>query len=199
MKKVVFFVFVICLNLFFIIGCDEKQTLPENLNCGEETTLLRIDNSINSEIEDKNSSPQLEIFEIFQDKVISNIYDEWLNQSLANGQELTECYAKYSRFWENEFNYSITIAESLFVDSESYLQWKNELEIWLETTTNIVRIESNQAQGQVARLEIIIEKSKLIREKVIDIKYFCYVLEHSKLDVTIDNPIGLQWLNNLEE
>ena len=143
-------------------------------------------------------SPQIERFLKFQEAVDSNKYDKWLNEAEAAGElPLGIMYSEYSRFWVREFNYSLTVAESLFDDPETYLLWKSSLEEWLETTTDVIRIESQLVWGQIQEAEILFNKCQLIREKVIDIKYFCYLYEETKDNENLDTYIGLKWANDL--
>ena len=150
--------------------------------------------------DDPNQSEQPDEYEIFQQAVDTNVYDQWLAQVLAEGiLSLNDIYGKYSALWTQEFHYTIENAAGLFQSTEDYEIWKAELNNWLEATTNVIRVEARQLFGQLPKVEILMRKCELIREKVIDIKYFCYILEGPADFGKSEDLTGLRWANFLPE
>ena len=105
-------------------------------------------------------------------------------------------YSDYIKFWIAEYESTLEYANDFFNDEENYLSWKSDNEAWLELTRELYRKEVNNFDAQMERLEITIPYAKLIRQKVIDTKYFLYQLEiNEKImsgDVS-DEYVALKW------
>ena len=159
-----------------------------------------------SETEEETSlSPQEIEYKKFQDSVDSNVYDKWLEEKLAEGiNSPNNIYAKYLALWKNELSYTIEGGSSLFENSSKYETWKTNLEEWLNYTSTTLRLEMNQFFGSMEQLEVIIPHCELVRQKVIDTKYFLYKLEIQNAmfeDASITFPdISIKWrLNNISD
>lgn len=129
----------------------------------------------------------------FRDFVDWNIYDRWLELKISEGVDsLTWIYGEYLKNWYAEFEFTLDYAKDLFENEEEYLVWKSKNEEWLKITRELLNKEVNQFTDEMHRLEIIIPYSELIRQKVIDIKYFLYTLENDTVN-KITDYISLQW------
>ena len=128
---------------------------------------------------------QEEMYKKFRESVDSNYYDKWLEE------ELSEClrsekaiYAEYLNFWKTELLLTIDAGQYLFDDQEAFKEWKNDLEEWLSSTTEALRIEVNLLLGTIPQLDSIIPCCELIRQKAIDTKFFLYQLDWQKSEYT---------------
>lgn len=129
----------------------------------------------------------------FQNFVDWNIYDRWLELKISEGVDsLSWIYGEYLKNWYAEFEFTLEYAKDLFENEEEYLVWKSKNEEWLKITRELLNREVNQFTDEMHRLEIIIPYSELIRQKVIDTKYFLYTLENDTVN-DIDDYISLQW------
>ena len=129
----------------------------------------------------------------FQNFVDWNIYDRWLELKISEGVDsLTWIYGEYLKNWYAEFEFTLDYAKDLFENEEEYLIWKSKNEEWLKITRELLNKEVNQFTDEIHRLEIIIPYSELIRQKVIDTKYFLYTLENDTVK-DINDYISLQW------
>ena len=133
----------------------------------------------------------------FQNFVADNTYDIWLENVLNAGIEMPwYIYSDYLKFWIAEYEFTLEYAKDFFDDEESYLSWKAENEAWLELTRELYKKEVSNFDAQMERLEITIPYAKLIRQKVIDTKYFLYQLEINEKMIYSDfgdEYVSLQW------
>lgn len=157
--------------------------LNQKVSIGENKYYLCIDELSSSEKE----------YVRFQDFVNWNIYDRWLVLKTAEGVDpLSWVYGEYLKYWYAEYEFTLEYAKELFENEDEYLVWKSENEEWLEITRELLNKEVNQFTDEMHRLEIIIPYSKSIRQKVIDIKYFLYILENDTIN-EVTEYISLQW------
>lgn len=129
----------------------------------------------------------------FQDFVNWNGYDHWLALKIAEGVDsLSWIYGEYLKSWYTEFEFTLEYAKELFENEDEYLAWKVDNEEWLKITRELLKKETSHFADEMHRLEIIIPYSKLIRQKVIDTKYFLYTLESDTTE-EITNYVSLKW------
>ena len=129
----------------------------------------------------------------FQDFVNWNGYDHWLTLKIAEGVDpLRWVYGEYLKYWYEEFEFTLEYAKELFENEDEYLAWKLENEKWLEITKELLKKEVNNFTDEMHRLEVIIPYSDLVRQKVIDTKYFLYILENNTTE-KITDYISLKW------
>ena len=144
-----------------------------------------------------NTSSYDKNWDRFQDFVVDNPYDIWLEAELNEGIEMPwYIYSDYIKFWIAEYESTLEYANDFFNEEENYLSWKSDNEAWLELTRELYRKEVNNFDAQMERLEITILYAKLIRQKVIDTKYFLYQLEiNEKIMVgdVSDEYVALKW------
>ena len=158
-------------------------------------------NETNESEEETTLSPQDIEYKKFQDSVNSNAYDKWLEEKLKDGIDSPKnIYAKYLALWKNELAYTIGYGEQLFEDFSKYEAWKKNLEEWLAYTSGTLTLEMNQLLGSMTQLEVIIPHCDLVRQKVIDTKYFLYKLEIQNADfddASISSPdVSIKWCLN---
>ena len=137
-------------------------------------------------------------YEKFQLEVELNICDKWLDKKLSEGVEAPKnIYADYLKIWKDEMTYAIEKAEKLFDDHNEYEKWKTDLEQWMYYSSEILKREMNSFMGTMDQLEVIIPHCELVRQKVIDTKYFLYKLELFKLQWeypdSADEFIDIKW------
>lgn len=114
----------------------------------------------------------------FQASVDSNVYDKWLEEKLDEGIEAPKnIYANYLKLWKKEFELTIEEGKDIITSPDKYEAWKNNLEQWLLSASQILNTEMNELLGSMTQLEVIIPHCELVRQKVIDTKYFLYQLE----------------------
>ena len=146
---------------------------------------------------DSNLSSYDENWNRFQNFVADNSYDIWLEAELNEGIKMPwYIYSDYIKFLIAEYEFTLEYAKNFFDHEENYLSWKFDNEAWLELTCELYRKEISNFDAQMERLEITIPYSKLIRQKVIDIKYFLYQLEiNEKIMVgdVSDEYVALKW------
>ena len=184
----------------------DSVTVEESVDTDKENSTSLETNEGSSENEEETSlSPQEIEYKKFQDSVDSNVYDKWLNEKLDEGVDSPKnIYATYLALWKNELTYTVGYGKSLFEDSAKYEAWKKNLEEWLEYTSGTLTLEMNQLFGSMTQLEIIIPHCTLVRQKVIDTKYFLYKLEIQ--NTTSENTgvsfpeVSIKWrLNNVSD
>ena len=214
MKRFVSLFLTIIILMSLLIACNNidyssmENGSNEVLNESLRTTttqssdnLLNINNATSQTTQINQSTisnPMLEKYKRFDEAVNNNEYDKWLEKVSNEGiMSLNQIYGKYCSYWKNELDFTVAKAKILFKNQEDYLIWKEDLSSWLEITQKAYQNESDQMDVSMNRLEISIPYSKLIRQKVIDVKYFCYILECNVINNDSDNPIGLQWANDL--
>ncbi len=144
-----------------------------------------------------NDSQQLKFYRIFQESINSNSYDKWLKAELSKANRPDkEIYAEYLAFWKNELTFTIEYGKSLFDDVDIYNQWKYNLEQWVLFSQETLKLEMNSFDATMPQLEVIIPYCELIRQKVIDTKYFLYYLE---FETTRNNrEIVINWSSIVE-
>ena len=208
MKKAIL-VLLCCAMLASTVSCNKNDGQPnkniekneihnsETINGPESTYYINTDTDTTS-FNNTNDSPQLKSYRIFQESVNSNSYDKWLETTLTyDSLPITQAYGRYCVYWKNELSFTIEKAKILFEDENKYLAWKDDLYTWLQITQETYQNEINSMDVMMNRLEITIPYCKLIRQKVIDTKYFCYILECNVMNNNSTNPIGLEWANDL--
>ena len=145
--------------------------------------------------EKEESEPGNEKYEYFWERAEENEYDKWLADELAVGvRSEYVIYAEYLALWKNELTFSINGAKLIF-DHHEYDQWAAALSEWLTASEYVRKIEMNAVVGTDTQLEVIIPHCKLVRQKVLDTKYFIYVRRHQEymeshpsLDIEIKVP-----------
>ena len=140
-------------------------------------------------------------YRLFQETVNDNVYDKWLEKEKSEASRSDkDIYADYWKFWKSELLFTVEKAKPLFNDVDEYDNWKSNLEQWLVTTQEILKAEMSICNVTMCQLEVIIPYCKLIRQKTIDTKYFCYSIENYCIDdVDTKNLIGLCWLNDISK
>lgn len=159
--------------------------LNQKVSIGENKYYLCIDELSSSEKE----------YVRFQDFVNWNGYDRWLALKISEGVDpLSWVYGEYLKKWYEEFEFTLEYAKELFDNEDEYLVWKADNEEWLKITRELLNKEVNNFTDEMHRLEVIIPYGELVRQKVIDIKYFLYILENDTTE-EIANYISLKWKN----
>ncbi len=126
----------------------------------------------------QTESPQLERWQYIHSCFEANEYDVWLNNVLNNDLlSLEQAYTQYLALWQDEMAFTIQMAKRLFENEDDYLSWKASLEAWMHATEDTYRQETQHLRASLSQCEILERYCKLLRQKVIDTKYFCYSLE----------------------
>lgn len=108
----------------------------------------------------------------------SNEYDAWLHNVINNDlMPLGQAYTQYYALWQDELTFTVQMAERLFEDDDAYLSWKVSLEEWMRTTEDGYQQEMMQLHASLSRWELLGRYGEIVRQKVLDTKYFCYTLE----------------------
>ena len=193
MKKLPIILSILFLVLAFqFVSCDDIDS-----NSTTSTTNVSTTTSNNATPDDSSSSSYDKNWNRFQDFVVDNPYDIWLEAELNEGIEMPwYIYSDYIKFWIAEYESTLEYANDFFNDEENYLSWKSDNEAWLELTRELYRKEVNNFDAQMERLEITILYAKLIRQKVIDTKYFLYQLEINEKIMSgdfSDEYVALKW------
>ena len=208
MKKTIL-ILLCCAMILVMFSCDKtastslKELESDNkkaINTSQST--LDLNSKITPVVATTNApisdSPQLDFYNKFQTAVNANVYDEWYEAALkTDSMPISQIYGKYCTYWKNEFDFTIEKAKVLFEDESTYLQWKQDLYAWLEITQKAYQNEMTLMDVAMNRFEIMSPYCNLIRQKVIDTKYFLYVLECNVIHNHPTAPIGLQWANDL--
>ena len=157
------------------ISNDKITNAYQNIYDTNKDTSIDTDETTSN---NTNDSPQLEFYRIFHETINSNAYDKWLKAELSNANRPDrEIYAEYLAFWKNELTFTIECGKSLFDDVDVYNQWKYNLEQWVVFSQETLKLEMNSFDATMLQLEVIIPHCELIRQKVIDTKYFLYCSE----------------------
>ncbi len=132
-------------------------------------------------IETESDAPETSAYDVwyntFQTAMDSNPYDQWLEAAEADGQMPYPMYAEYLAFWKSELRYTVQSAAPLFEDTDEYRVWRDSMEEWLDASSETFRLELSQLEAEWPRLEVIIPHCESLRQKTIDAKKFCYVME----------------------
>lgn len=135
-------------------------------------------------------------YQKFYDVVDTNKYDIWYkneNENTTTQLEINMRQDRYHKFWEEELAFTLKIAKPLFVDSSEYESWKSGIESWLETSREICRVERMKFSSSLQSLDIFCRFTDAVRQKVIDTKYFLYLLE-TEIPTNYKDPyIGITW------
>ena len=132
----------------------------------------------------------------FWEMVDQNPYDKWLNQTLAEGiMPEKQIFFTYVGFWKAELQAAIQSGESLFDDANLYNQWKTGLEQWLDSAQAALRAEMEVLHFTIPQLESIIPHCRLVRQKVLDTKFFLFYYERDKTD-SWDCPVVVTWVTD---
>lgn len=198
MKKIlpiILSILILVLALQFV-SCDDADS-DSTTTTTTSTTTVTTTTSNNATPDDSSSSSYDKNWNRFQDFVADNPYDIWLEAELNEGIEMPwYIYSDYIKFWIAEYEFTLKYAKNFFDDEENYLSWKSDNEAWLELTRELYRKEVSNFDAQMERLEITIPYSKLIRQKVIDTKYFLYQLEINEKIMSgdfSDEYVALKW------
>lgn len=131
--------------------------------------------------------------------VEQNPYDEWLAQKKAEGNTAEKVfYAEYLGFWKAELLAAMESGKPFFPDTEQYNQWKTGLEQWLESAQTALAAEMDVLQFTMPQLEVIIPHCRMVRQKVLDTKFFLFYAERSQTG-DWDLPIAVIWIADLEK
>ena len=227
-KKTVAFTIILCTLLSSLAGCnDSKDNDLSNIDTtAEQTTVVETEedtsveteqettlDNFNEETTEENKtnisdSIQDDEYSKFQASVDSNVYEKWLEEKWNEGIEAPKnIYATYLKLWKNELAFTIEYGKDVLDDDEKYESWKANLEQWLTYTSQTLTLEMNQLLGTMTQLEVIIPHCELVRQKVIDTKYFLYQLEIQNAvfnDPTVSTPeVSVKWrfddMDNLVE
>ena len=191
MKKIII-ALLCCAMLTLAASCNKESNVElddnyythQHNNTSQDTETSPCDQ--NDLVTDSNSLDssnvclysQYEFYNIFQEAINSNAYDKWLKTQLSKANSTDkEIYAEYLSFWKNELTFTIECGKSLFDDVDIYNQWKYNLEQWVLFSQETLKLEMNSFDTTMPQLEVIIPYCELIRQKVIDTKYFLYYLE----------------------
>ena len=193
MKKLPIILSILFLVLAFqFVSCDDIDS-----NSTTSTTNVSTTTSNNATPDDSSSSSYDKNWNRFQDFVVDNPYDIWLEAELNEGIEMPwYIYSNYIKFWIAEYESTLEYARDFFDNEENYISWKSNNEAWLEITRELYRNEVSNYDAQMERLEITIPYAKLIRQKVIDTKYFLYQLEINEKIMSgdfSDEYVALKW------
>ena len=175
-------------NVKIMITSNESKSyknamLNQKVSIGENKYYLCID----------ELSPAEMKYARFHNFVLNNTYDKWLKIKEEEGiLPVREMYGEYLKYWYSEFEFTLECAKELFKNEDEYFSWKAENEEWLKTTKELLKKEVNNFTDEMHRLEVIIPYSELVRQKVIDTKYFLYILESNTTE-EITNYISLKW------
>ncbi len=134
----------------------------------------------------------VDLYAVFQKAVDENPYDLWLTAAKAEGQMPYDMYADYLSFWKAELHFTMIRAESLFGDPAEYRTWKTRLSEWLASMEETLRLEMGQMDTKGQMIEVIIPHCRNVRQKVIDTKYFCYVMQTSVIPGA-ESSVVLTW------
>ena len=131
--------------------------------------------------EKEEKKPGNEKYEYFWERAEQNPYDKWLEDELSAGvRSEYVIYAEYLALWKNELSFSIEGAQGIFRYSYEDDQWAAALFEWLTATGDVLKLEMNSLTGTVTQLEVIIPHCELVRQKVLDTKYFIYLRQYEK-------------------
>ena len=200
MKKTVASILTSTLLLTALNGCVQASGHTYGENAHESMTQkdevgkaieYATDDNYTSALPPLSKMNQKQRYEYFHDNINQNVYDKWLIAEQAEGvRSEKEIYAEYLAFWKNEFAFTIESGKDLFKDTNEYNAWKNELEQWLESAQETLKIEIDiLGSAEVQQLEVIVPHCKLIRQKVIDTKYFLYQCQfecYSNIEIMIE-------------
>ena len=193
MKKLPIILSILFLVLAFqFVSCDDIDS-----NSTTSTTNVSTTTSNNATPDDSSSSSYDKNWNRFQDFVVDNPYDIWLEAELNEGIEMPwYIYSNYIKFWIAEYESTLEYARDFFDNEENYISWKSNNEAWLEITRELYRNEVSNYDAQMERLEMTSPYAKLIRQKVIDTKYFLYQLEINEKIMSgdfSDEYVALKW------
>ena len=137
----------------------------------------------------------------FYEKINNNPYDTWLESKKAEGTlSEKELYKSWLDFWGDELSFTIKSGKTLFSNENDYLAWKTNLEQWLELTQENLRIEMNNmvVPSSLAQARLIHHAGEIIRQKVIDTKYFLYKIECDKATLVDSSAyeFTVEWATN---
>lgn len=206
-KRVAPLISAVVLSSALLGGCVKISISTDRKNSPIESTVSHIDRATesfeNTSVTTSNVSSWVEherqCIETFWNLIDQNPYDRWLNQALADGRLPEKTIFKtYCDFWKAELQATIANGESLFDDPETFNKWKNGLEQWFESALNALKSEMEVLKYTVPQLEVIIPYCKMIRQKVVDTKYFLFYSERSRTG-DWDIPIVVTWVTDLEK
>lgn len=175
------------LSILFIlhfVGCDASAcTNNEVASSGESEP---VQNTVLSK-EELNSA--------FLSSVSENPHDKWREEKWAEGiMSPLQIGIEERELWINEMKFTIEQAEYLFDNAEAYNSWKSELEDWLEATCQACSDQTSLMSSTGELCDVILDNNELIRQKTIDVKFFCYLMEIES-GITQD-PACLRWNSN---
>ena len=188
---------------YFLYYLEFQQRALESVGSFEipikwspEASLLEFDmgqkaNTNESTGNSASDSETTEMKQYFNNVIDQNVYDKWLKINLSTDDRMPKAiYADYLALWKTELSFAIENGKDLFDSSDEYEQWKSLLEEWRILTQEILKIEMNILwPAQMEQLEVIIPHCQLIRQKVIDVKYFLYYREYQKKTAESTGPV----------
>ena len=145
---------------------------------------------------DEKEDIQTKQFQYFYNAADGNPYDKWLKNELEKGERAEQTiYAEYLAGWKDELSFTIESGKAIFDDKEEYEQWKKDMEQWLVISQDILKTEMNMMKYSLGQLEVIIPYCEMIRQKVIDAKWFVYYYQVISTP-TLYTDIEVTWCSN---
>lgn len=164
-------------------------------NSSTSSTSSSLSDSNNTHQDDANLSNYDKMWIRFQNFIADNPYDKWLEFEKSEGMLTVKgMYGDYLKYWFAEYEFTLEYAKIFYENCDEYLSWKKDNEEWLQITRKLLNKEMNRFNDQMHQLEVMIPYSELIRQKVIDTKYFLYTLENDTAS-EITEYTSLQWKN----
>ena len=209
MKKRLLAILLSALMVANISACSYQSTKNTNFdtlgsNVSDSDNQMNIPINISS-ITEQSTYSSGSIYEMrktyFNEQINNNPYDTWLDLKKAEGTLAEKVlYKSWLDFWSGELYFTIKAGETHFLDENDYLAWKTNLEEWVEVTQENLRIEMNNmiVPSSLAQARLIHHTGEIIRQKVIDTKYFLYKGKCDKETLTdsTEYQFPIEWAIN---
>ena len=136
-------------------------------------------------------------FNEFNEFVETNPYDKEFNKALDVGAvSIEDALKDYMNNWQEELNYTVIIAKSLFDSATEYSSWKNSMDANLEAVNCLYKTQYNTALtakvGQIQFCEIKLTHIRAVKSLTLNAKYYCFILEKEK-GVAKEEMISISW------
>ncbi len=170
-------------------GCENSQSSQSPKKIPLETE----SGAITETTVETTLDPQSAWQAAFDEAMDANPYDQWLESAKDDGRMPYEMYAEYLSFWKSEFRYTLQSAAPLFDDADAYRSWRDSMEDWLDASAEALRREMTQMGSQASKLEVIIPHCESVRQKTVDAKKFCYVMETQESPCEPETLTSFAW------